>query len=348
MKFSEIVEKLGTDANNNSLEAYPDCNPEIAGLTSIEETTPGTISYIEGGKFTNYIDTTTATALVLPKDPKLQAKAIARGIAWISTGEPRLLYSRIIDLFYQPFHPQPEIHPTATIHPEAVIGKEVYIGPYTLIQQGVKIGDRACIHPNVVIYPDVTIGDRTILHANSTIHERAQIGNDCVIHSGAVIGSEGFGFVPTAKGWYKMQQSGNVVLEDGVEVGCNTTIDRPAVGETRIGRQTKIDNLVHIAHGCKIGSNCAIAGQVGLAGAVKVGNNVLLAGQVGIADHIKIGDGAIATAKAGIIQDVPPKTMVSGHPAIPHKLWLKVVILYNRLPELYQMVKQLQQHFGDK
>jgi UDP-3-O-[3-hydroxymyristoyl] glucosamine N-acyltransferase len=169
-----------------------------------------------------------------------------------------------------------------------------------------------------------------------------------VIHSGAVIGSEGFGFVPTPTGWFKMEQSGCTVLEDGVEVGCNTTIDRPAVGETRVARNTKIDNLVQIGHGCQIGENCALAAQVGMAGGVKVGNRVILAGQVGIANQAKIGDGAIASAKAGIHNDVEPGAIVSGSPAVAHKLFLKASAIYNRLPEMYQTLKQLQRHLEAK
>jgi UDP-3-O-[3-hydroxymyristoyl] glucosamine N-acyltransferase len=169
-----------------------------------------------------------------------------------------------------------------------------------------------------------------------------------VIHSGAVIGAEGFGFVPTSTGWFKMEQSGCTVLEDGVEVGCNSTIDRPAVGETRVARNTKIDNLVQIGHGCQVGQNCALAAQVGMAGGVKVGNRVILAGQVGIANQAKIGDGAIATAKAGIHNDVEPGAIVSGIPAVPHKLFLKASAVYNRLPEMYQTLKQLQRQSGGK
>jgi len=199
-----------------------------------------------------------------------------------------------------------------------------------------------------VIYPGVKIGDRTVLHANCSIHERAIIGVDCVIHCGAVIGSEGFGFVPTPTGWFKMEQSGYTILEDRVEVGCNTTIDRPAVGETRIGRDTKLDNLVHIGHGCQVGKNTAIAAQVGMAGGVKVGNNVLLAGQVGIANQAKIGDGAIATAKAGIHNDIPNGAIVTGVPAIPHKVFLKAAAIYSRLPELYQSIRQLKRHLNLK
>src|ERR687886_2107373 len=240
MKFSEIVEKLSGAAQGNSLTTHPNLNPEIASIVPIEDTSPGTMSYIEGAKFASWVEKTAASALVLPLNETLQTQATEKGIAWIAASEPRLLFANAIALFYQPFHPAPEIHPTAVIHPSAEIGKDVYIGAHVVIQPGVKIGNQVCIHPNVVIYPEAQIGDRTILHANCTIHERSRIGADCVIHSGAVIGAEGFGFVPTPKGWFKMEQSGCTVLEDGVEVGCNSTIDRPAVGETRVGRNTKI------------------------------------------------------------------------------------------------------------
>jgi UDP-3-O-[3-hydroxymyristoyl] glucosamine N-acyltransferase len=285
--------------------------------------------------------------LILPEDEKLQNQATARGIAWLTTTEPRLLFAKAIALFYQPYHPSAEIHPTAVIHPTAHIGNGVYIGPHVVISQGVEIGNFAVIHPNVVIYPEVKIGDRTTLHANCTIHERSLIGADCVIHSGAVIGAEGFGFVPTRTGWLKMEQSGYTVLEDGVEVGCNTAIDRPAVGETRIGKNTKIDNLVQIGHGSKIGAGCAIAGQAGMAGGVKVGNGVILAGQVGIANQVKIGDRAIASAQSGIHKDVAPGEIVSGTPAVPHKIYLKASAIYSRLPEIYQFCQRLQRKLGN-
>ncbi|NJO20492.1 MAG: UDP-3-O-(3-hydroxymyristoyl)glucosamine N-acyltransferase [Spirulinaceae cyanobacterium RM2_2_10] len=205
----------------------------------------------------------------------------------------------------------------------------------------VKVGDRACIQANVTIYPEVEIGENTLLHANCTIHERTQIGADCVIHSGAVIGGEGFGFVPTPTGYFKIEQSGYVVLETGVEVGSNSTIDRPTVGETRVGRGVKIDNLVQIGHGSTIGANTVMAAQVGMAGGVKVGRNVVLAGQVGIANQAEIGDGAIATAKAGVHNDIAPGAIVTGIPALPHALFLKASAVYRRLPEIYQTVRQL-------
>ncbi len=346
MKFSEILQKLELSSKSNSLMVNAGCDPQISGVAAVQDAIAGTISYIENSKFAPFVQKTDASALILPEDETLQKQATSRGIAWIATKEPKLIFAKAVNLFYKPFRPDAGIDSTAVIHPSVEIGKDVYIGPHAVIQAGVRIGNEVCIHPNVVVYPEVQIGDRTVLHANCTIQERSRIGADCVIHSGAVVGGEGFGFVPTSTGWFKLEQSGYTVLEDGVEVGCNSTIDRPAVGETRIGRNTKLDNLVHIGHGCQIGANCAFAAQVGLAGGVKVGNGVLLAGQVGIANQANIGDGAIASAKAGIHNDVEPGTIVSGVPAIPHKHFLKVAAISNRLPEMYQFIKQVQRQFG--
>ena len=347
MKFSEILQNLGDAATCNSWTSNKDGDPEVTGVAAVAEASPGTLSYIEGAKFAAQVGETKASALILPFDEALQAQAQERGIAWIATSAPRLLFAQVIALFYQPFRPAPEIHPTAVIHPSATLGNDLYIGAHVVIQAGVKIGDGVCIHPNVVIYPEAQIGDRTVLHANCTIQERTRIGADCVIHSGAVIGAEGFGFVPTPSGWFKMEQSGYTVLEDGVEVGCNSTIDRPAVGETRIGKNTKLDNLVHIGHGCKVGTNCVMAAHVGLAGGVTVGNQVTLAGQVGIANQAHVGDGVIASAKTGIHSDVEPGAVISGYPPVPHKRWLKAATIYNRLPEMYQTLKQLQRRLGN-
>ncbi|GDZ94999.1 UDP-3-O-(3-hydroxymyristoyl) glucosamine N-acyltransferase [Planktothrix agardhii CCAP 1459/11A] len=343
MKFSELVEKLNAGIDAHSLIHDPTLNPDIQGVAAVDTATSGTLSYIDGLKFASFVQVSAASALILPLDESLQNQATAGGKAWISVANPRAFFAQAIALFYQPYQPQPQIHPTAVIDPSAQIGEEVYIGPHVVIQGGVTIGNQVCLHPNVVIYPGVKIGDRSILHANCTIHERAQIGCDCVIHSGAVIGAEGFGFVPTDGGWLKMEQSGITVLEDGVEVGCNSTIDRPAVGETRIGKATKLDNLVHIGHGCIVGQNCAFAGHVGLAGGVTVGNGVLLAGQVGIANQVKIGDGVIVTAQSGVHNNISPGEVVSGSPALANKLYLKTAAIYRRLPELYRSLKALEQ-----
>lgn len=348
MKFSQLVSKLAVPAAQLSLEQFPELDPEISGVAAIDQADLGTLSFIEGSRFYPWVTQTQASALIIPPDPALQARALDRGIAWLAAPQPRLLFAQAISLFYQPAHPSPAIHPTAVIHPTAEIGPGAFIGAHAVIEAGVHLGAEVCIYPNVVVYQGVSLGDRCVLHANCTIHERTQIGSDCVIHSGAVIGAEGFGFVPTPTGWFKMQQSGRTVLEDGVEVGCNTAIDRPAVGETRIAQGTKIDNLVQIGHGCQVGKHCALAGQVGLAGGVKLGDNVILAGQVGIANQAEIGDGVVVSAQSGLASDVEPGAVMSGSPALPHKTWLRVATLHNRLPELYQTVKQLQRQLNGK
>ncbi|MBE7381669.1 MAG: UDP-3-O-(3-hydroxymyristoyl)glucosamine N-acyltransferase [Leptolyngbya sp. SIO1E4] len=340
MKFSAIAQNIGI-TEHSSLAAFPDRDPDITAVAAVQTASTDTISYIEGGKFSAYVETTQASALILPQDETLQAKADERGIAWLSTADPRLGFARAIALFYEPFRLAAGIHPTAQIDPTAQIGAEVAIGAHVVIQAGATIGNGACLHPNVVVYPHASVGDRTVLHANCVIHERTRIGTDCVIHSGAAIGSEGFGFVPTAAGWEKMEQSGRTVLEDGVEIGCNSTVDRPAVGETRIKRGTKLDNLVHVAHGCEIGAGVVMAAQVGMAGGVTVGDRVILAGQVGISNQAKIGTGAIATAKAGIHSDVKPGEIVTGIPALPHKVFLKASAVFSRLPEMYQTLRKL-------
>ncbi len=340
MQFTDLVQKLGAAAS--SLTVLPDVQPEILGTSSIHQAQSDTISYVENSKYASDIDTTLACALVLPMDEAIQQRATARGIAWLATAYPRLTFAQAIALFYQPFRQPPGIHPTAFVDPSVTLGENVAIGAHVAVQAGVTIGNDVCIHPNVVLYPDVQIGDRTTLHANCVIHERSRIGANCVIHCGAVIGSEGFGFVPTPKGWYKMEQSGYTVLEDGVEVGCNSTIDRPATGETRIGRYVKIDNLVHIAHGCNIGPGCAMAAQVGIAGGATLGKGVILAGQVGVANHVTIGDGTIVASKAGVHGNVGPGETVAGFPAIPHRLWLRMSAISARLPEMYKLFRKLQ------
>lgn len=343
MKFSTIADKIQVTAAS-SLAAEPSHDPDIVGVAAVDQASTGTLSYIEGDKFAALLATTQASALILPQNPTLQAQATKRGLAWLSTPDPRLGFARAIALFYTPYQPGTGIHPSAVVDPSVIWGENVSIGANAVVQAGVRLGSGVCVHPNVVIYPGAQVGDRTVLHASCVIHERSQIGADCSIHSGAVIGAEGFGFVPTPQGWEKMEQSGIVVIGDGVRVGSNTTIDRPAVGTTRVGQGTKLDNLVHIAHGCQIGEGVVMAGQVGMAGGVTIGNRVILAGQVGIANQATIGDGAIATAKAGIHSDVAPGEIVTGTPALPHRVFLKASAVYRRLPEMYKTIQRLQKH----
>ncbi len=341
MQFRQVVQALG-QVENSSLSIDANLDPLLLSMAAVNAAQASQLAYIEGDRHASQISTTKASALILPFDDALHAAATERGIAWVAVPHPRLAFAKAIALFYQPFRLAPGIHPTAVIDPSVQLGEGVAIGPHVVIQPGCTIGNHVCIHPNVVIYPQVTVGDRTLLHANCVLHERCQLGVDCVIHAGAVIGSEGFGFVPTAEGWLKMEQSGITVLEDGVEVGCNSTIDRPAVGETRICRQTKLDNLVHIGHGSTIGEACAMAAQVGLAGGVRVGNRVMMGGQVGVANQVHVGDRVQVGAQSGLHHNVAAGEVVSGTPAISSRLHFRIATLWKRLPEMHQTLKQLQ------
>ncbi|GAB4151341.1 MAG: UDP-3-O-(3-hydroxymyristoyl)glucosamine N-acyltransferase [Cyanobacteria bacterium J069] len=345
MRFSDLARQLQS-LDASSLAQQPDLDPEITAIAPIETAPARTLSYIDGGKFAKLVTTTAASALILPKDSALQQAASDRHIAWIATANPRLLFAQAIALFYQPFQPAPGIHPSAVIDSSAKLGNNPSIGAHVVIQADCIVGDDVRIHPNVVLYPGVSVGDRTVLHANCTLHERTQIGADCVIHSGAVIGSEGFGFVPTREGWLKMEQSGRTVLEDGVEIGCNSAVDRPAVGETRIHRNTKLDNLVQIGHGCTIGEACAIAAQTGIAGGSSLGDRVIIGGQVGISNQVHVGDYTQVAGQSMIHSDVPPQSIVMGSPAIPATEFRRIAALWKRLPDMQRTLRQLQKHLG--
>ena len=228
----------------------------------------------------------------------------------------------------------------AIVMDRAVVHSRVTIGAGSVVPRG------CTLHPGVVLYEDVQLGEGCEIHANAVLHPGSHLGAGCVVQSNAVIGAEGFGFVPTAAGWVKMPQTGRVVLEDGVEVGCGSTIDRPSVGETRIGAGTKIDNLVHVGHGVVTGRGCALAAQVGIAGGAVLGNGVILAGQVGVANKAVIGDRAIASSKSGIHGEVAAGEVVSGYPAIPNRLWLRCSAAFNKLPEMARTLRRLSSDGG--
>jgi UDP-3-O-[3-hydroxymyristoyl] glucosamine N-acyltransferase len=233
------------------------------------------------------------------------------------------------------------------IAPDAILGKDVAIGPLVVVERAVRIGDRVAIHPHAVVGPEAIIGDDCVLHARVSVRGGSLLGARVVIQDGAVIGSDGFGFVTDATGaHHKIPQQSRVVVEDDVEIGANTTIDRPAVGETRIGRGAKIDNLVMIAHGVSVGEHTILAAQVGVAGSSRIGSHVVLAGQVGVAGHLEIGDKARATAQTGIPNDIPAGALVSGYPAIDNRDWLKASAVFRKLPELKRQVAELEKRLA--
>ena len=237
--------------------------------------------------------------------------------------------------------------PAAHVGPGAVIGPGCHIGAFASVGDGAVIGARTVVHPHAVIYAGVTIGDDCVIHAHVSIRERCSVGNRVVIQNGAVIGSDGFGFAPRPDGTYqKIPQAAPVVIEDDVEIGANTTIDRPAVGETRIQSGTKIDNLVQVAHGVRVGRNVMLVAQVGISGSTTIGDSSVLAGQVGVAGHLHIGKGTRATAQTGIPNSLPDGSFVSGYPAIDNRDWLKSSVVFKRLPEIKKALADLEKRLA--
>lgn len=333
MKLADIAKALDARLDN----ASP--NTEITGVAGIEQAAPGQLTFVSNPKYNAAAKTTKASAVIVAE----HFPAINAGM--LRSKNPYLAWAKAIELFYRPPSYAPGIHPSAVVHPQAKLGKNAHLGPYVVIDEDVVIGDNAVLLAHVVIYRGATIGNNFFAHAHAVVREFCHVGDNVLLQNGAIVGCDGFGFAKYEDGddarWHKIVQSGNVVVESDVEIQSNACIDRASIGETRIGRGTKIDNLVHVGHSCTIGHDTLLCAQVGLAGTTDVGNNVILAGQVGVSGHVKIGDGAIAIAQSGIPHDVPPGAMVSGAPAIDHRLWLKCCAVYAKLPEIAKAVRKL-------
>ncbi len=314
----------------------PDAEADITAVAAIESACPGEITFIANPRYAAAAKTTRASAIIVDENFP------AVGTPLLRTRNPQLAYARAVGLFHRaPQYPE-GVHPAAVIHPSARIGKRASIAAGVVIEADVTIGEHCTLLPYVVIYRDVKIGNNFFAHSHVSIREKSEIGNNVLLHNGVVIGSDGFGFAKDDDGrWLKIQQSGKVIIEDDVEIQANSCIDRASLGETRIRRGTKIDNLVQVGHNCIIGENSMLCAQVGLAGSTELGRNVILAGQVGVAGHCSIGDNAVATAQSGIPNSVDAGKLVSGYPAIDNKQWLRSVAVFNRLPELARAIRKL-------
>lgn len=311
---------------------------EITGVGGIETAGPGTLTFIANPKYAAAAKTTRASAVLVAEDfPGLPTESTAA----LRLKNPYLAFAKAIEFFYQPPTYAPGIHPTAVIDPSARIGKDAHVGPYAVIGANVVVGDGCVVLAHSVIYEGARIGHRFFAHAHSVVREHCKVGDNVVLQNGAVIGADGYGFAKDEQGnWYKIVQSGVAVLDDKVEVQANACVDRASIGETRIGADTKVDNLVQVGHGSNVGKHTMLCAQVGLAGSTEVGDNVILAGQVGVAGHCKIGDKVVATAQSGIPNDVEAGKMVSGYPAVDNKQWLRSVAVFNKLPELAKAVRE--------
>jgi UDP-3-O-[3-hydroxymyristoyl] glucosamine N-acyltransferase len=333
--------RLGDLAKVLGCELRGDATVEIARVAPIDVAGPGDLTFLANPRYTRHLATTKASAVILA----VQAPDVP--LPSLRTDDPYLAFAAAVECFHRTPATEPEIHSSAVIAPSAAVGARASIGAHTVIGDGVRIGDDARIGPHVVIDSEVSIGHRFIAHAHVTVRERVRIGDDVVLQSGAVVGSDGFGYVPTAEGGVrKLIQAGDVVLEDGVEIGANTTIDRAAIGSTVIRRGAKIDNLVMIAHGCEVGENSVVAAQVGLSGSTRIGRRVRIGGQVGTAGHLSVGDGAQVAAQSGIPNSVPAGAVVGGYPAIEMRLWRRVTSAVVRLPDLLRRVRRIEKRLG--
>lgn len=327
--LKEIAEFIGG-------EVVGDGNVVITGVCGIKEACKGDITFVANPKYASFIETTRASAIITSREIENAAKPIVR------TADPSLAFAKMLSLVVssEVSHPQ-GIHPSAIIGKNVSLGKNVAIGPYVVIADNVSIGDRVIIYSGCFIGQLTTIGSETLIYPNVSIRERISIGSRVIIHSGTVVGSDGFGFA-TIKGMHhKIPQIGTVVIEDEVEIGANVTIDRARFDKTFIGKGTKIDNLVQIAHNVVIGENSIIVAQAGISGSTVIGKGVTLAGQAGLVGHITVGDGAIVAAQAGVTKSVPPNTLVSGYPAKPHDVARRVNACLQNLPKLYESVNEL-------
>ena len=337
MTLRELAERLHCRLDG-------DGDVEISRVTGIEHAEAGDLTFIANPKYQAFLETTRASAV-------LAMPGIARpagGPSLLICDRPYLAFAQALGVLVNAASPDPGIDPSSVVAPDVQLGPQVSIGALCVVGAGARVGSRTILYPGTIIGPGAVLGDDCVVHARVSIRERVQIGNRVVVQDGAVIGSDGFGFVKQADGTHlKIPQHAAVVIEDDVEIGANTTIDRPAVGETRIRAGAKIDNLVQVAHGVSVGERVLFAAQVGIAGSTVVEDDVVLAGQVGVAGHIRIGKGVIATAQTGVPNSVDAGTMISGYPAIPNRDWLKSSAVFRHLPELRKRVVDLEQRIED-
>ena len=335
MKLSELADRL-----DSRLEG--DGGIDVRRVVGIEDAGPGDLTFFANPKYAAALRKTRASAVILADH------AEAAPCAMLRTKNPYLAFARAVGIFAEGWRPAPGVHPSAFVAEGAVVSPDASIGAFAVIDEGASVGARTIIHAHVTIGRGAEVGADCTIHARVSIRERAKLGDRVVVQDGAVIGSDGYGFARAADGTHiKIPQVGGVVLEDDVEIGANTTIDRPAVGETRIRAGAKIDNLVQIAHGVTIGRNVLLAAQVGIAGSTTIEDSVTLAGQVGVAGHLTIGKGAIATAQTGIPNSVEAGALVSGYPAIPNRDWLKSSAVFRKLPELRRAITDLEQRLDE-
>lgn len=318
-----------------------DENLTVNGLAPLENAGPDTITFLANPKYAAKVADTKAGAVLMAHGGERYGRNT------IEVANPYLGFAKLLTLFYVKPHPPLGILQGANIGAAVTLGDNISIYPGACIGNNASIGARTVIHSGAVVYEGAVIGEDCVIHANATVRERCRIGNRCIIQPGAVIGSDGFGYAPDGSSYYRIPQIGIVIVEDDVEIGANTCIDRAALEVTLIKRGTKLDNLVQVAHNCQIGEDCMIVSQVGISGSTKIGNHVTLAGQVGVAGHLSIGDNVMVGAQSGVPSSLAADAGYSGSPTMPHKEWLRAMAVIHRLPELKKTVNALEKRIAE-
>lgn len=340
MEFTakQIAELIGGRIEGNE-------NATVNTFAKIEEGVPGAISFLSNPKYTHHIYDTKSSVVLINEDVELD-KPVAATLIRVKDA-----YESVAKLlqFYESMKPRKkDIHPTACIAESAKVGRDVFIGAYACIGEGAVIGDGAQLYPHVVIGDGVAVGSNTTIYPNVTVYQGCQIGSSVTIHSGAVIGADGFGFAPNQEGYDKIPQIGIVVIEDNVEIGANTCIDRSTMGQTVIHKGVKLDNLIQVAHNCEIGENTVMSAQAGLAGTTKIGQWCMVGGQAGFSGHIHVADRTFVGAQCGVIKNTKGGgESLIGSPAMDPKMFFKAKAIYSHLPDMYRQIAQLQREIDE-
>lgn len=319
-----------------------DGSVEITGVASIDEAGPGDVTLLADPRHSGKLSGSKASAVIVPEGAKPPS-----GVPCLVAKNPQLAFAHVLEALRPAERPGPGVSPRAEVHESAELGPGVHVGPFAVVGAGAKVGENTVVSAGVYIGPGATVGRDSLLHPGVAVRERCVLGDRVVVHCNTVIGSDGFGFAKDGVRYHKVPQTGTVRVGDDVEIGACVTIDRATLDETVIGRGTKVDNLVQIAHNVKVGEDTVIVAQVGISGSTTVGSRVQLAGQVGVVGHIEIGDDSMVGAKSGVTGKIPPRSGYSGIPAIPHREWLKAQSIYAKLPEMRAKIRELEKRLKD-